>query len=154
MTCAERESTKACLNPLQHTMPWRLGQILLSPDTISLEMRGWLSPRTPPSLPQPLTSFFRPEIRGWRLQLKNDKSLADLSAMFAPILKGWSQYYGRFHGSALKSVWRNMNRSLIRWLMRKHKRLSAHKTRAAEMLKRLAQNQPRAFVHWSLGYLT
>src|SRR5271167_2829325 len=42
MTCAERESTKACLNPLQHTMPWRLGQILLSPDTISLEMRGWL----------------------------------------------------------------------------------------------------------------
>src|SRR5271157_3061218 len=43
MTCAERESTKACLNPLQHTMPWRLGQILLSPDTISLEMRGWLS---------------------------------------------------------------------------------------------------------------
>ena len=42
MTCAERKSTKACLNPLQHTMPWRLGQILLSPDTISLEMRGWL----------------------------------------------------------------------------------------------------------------
>ena len=42
MTCAERESTKACLNPLQHAMPWRLGQILLSPDTISLEMRGWL----------------------------------------------------------------------------------------------------------------
>jgi hypothetical protein len=35
MTCAERESTKAGLNPLQHTMPWRLGQILLSPDTIS-----------------------------------------------------------------------------------------------------------------------
>ena len=62
-------------------------------------------------------------------------------------------YYGRFHGSALKSVWRSMNLSLIRWLMRKHKKLGAHKTRAAEGLKRLAQSQPSAFVHWSLGYL-
>src|SRR5271167_5078333 len=50
MTCAERESTKACLNPLQHTMPWRLGQILLSPDTISLEMRGWLRAMPPGAL--------------------------------------------------------------------------------------------------------
>jgi RNA-directed DNA polymerase len=107
-----------------------------------------------PAVSRDALKAMRQTIRGWRLQLKNDKSLADLSAMFAPILKGWSQYYGRFHGSALKSVWRNMNRSLIRWLMRKHKRLSAHKTRAAEMLKRAAQSRPRAFVHWSLGYLT
>ena len=33
----------------------------------------------------------------------NDKSLADLSAMLGPILRGWRQYYGHFHGSALKS---------------------------------------------------
>ena len=40
----------------------------------------------------------RQTIRGWHLQLKSDKSLAELSAMFAPILKGWQQYYGRLHG--------------------------------------------------------
>jgi len=80
--------------------------------------------------------------------------MADLSAMFAPILKGWQQYYGRFHGSALKPVWRSVNLFLIRWLMRKYKKLAAHKTRAAEMLNRLAQSQPGAFVHWSLGYLS
>ena len=68
-------------------------------------------------------------IRGWHLQLKSDKNLDDLSAMFAPILKGWQQYYGRFHGSALKPVWRHMNLFLIRWLMRKHKGLTGHKTR-------------------------
>src|ERR1700756_179351 len=50
MTCAERESTKACLNPLQHTTPWHPGQILLSPDTISLEMRGWLRPAAAPPI--------------------------------------------------------------------------------------------------------
>jgi RNA-directed DNA polymerase len=72
----------------------------------------------------------------------------------APILKGWQQYYGRFHGSALKSVWRNMNLFLVRWLMRKHKKLAGRKTRAAEALKRLAQGEPGAFTHWSLGYLS
>src|SRR5260370_33789310 len=93
----------------------------------------------------------RKTIRGWHLQLKSDKSLADLSAMFAPILKGWQQYYGRFHGSALKPVWRSMNLFLIRWLMRKHKRLAGRKTRAAEMLKRLAQRQAGGFIHWALA---
>jgi RNA-directed DNA polymerase len=43
---------------------------------------------------------------------------------------------------------------LIRWLMRKHKTLAGHKTRAAEMLSRLAQRQPGAFIHWSMGYLS
>ena len=96
----------------------------------------------------------RQTIRGWHLQLKSDKSLADLSAMFAPILRGWQQYYGGFRGSALQPVWRNMNLFLIRWLMRKYKKLAGHKTRAAETLKRLAQGEPDAFIHWSLGYLS
>ena len=106
-----------------------------------------------PAVSRDALKAMRQKIRGWRVQLKSDKNLDDLSAMFAPILKGWLQYYGRFHGSALKSVWRSMNMSLIRWLMRKHKKLGAHKTRAAERLKRLAQSQPSAFVHWSMGYL-
>ena len=93
----------------------------------------------------------RQTIRGWHLQLKSDKSLADLSAMFAPILKGWRQYYGRFHGSALKPVWRSMNLFLIRWMMRKRKRLAAHKTRAAEALRQLARGRPAGCVR-SLVY--
>ena len=68
--------------------------------------------------------------------------------------EGWRQDYGQFHGSALKPVWRSMNLFLIRWLMRKHKRLAGYKTRAAETLKRLAHSQPGAFVHWSLGILS
>jgi RNA-directed DNA polymerase len=47
-----------------------------------------------------------------------------------------------------------MNLFLIRWLMRKHKKLAGHKTRAAETLKRLAQGEPDAFIHWSMGYLS
>ena len=77
----------------------------------------------------------------------------DLSAMCDPVLRGWQRYYGRFYESALKPVWRSMNLFLIRWLMRKHKHLAGHKTRAAEMLERLAHGQPDAFIHWSLGFV-
>ena len=38
--------------------------------------------------------------------------------------------------------------------MRKHKKLAGHETRAAETLKRLAQRQSGALVHWSMGYLS
>jgi hypothetical protein len=47
-----------------------------------------------------------------------------------------------------------MNLFLVRWLMRKHKKLAGRKTRAVEALKRLAQGEPGAFTHWSLGYLS
>jgi RNA-directed DNA polymerase len=72
----------------------------------------------------------------------------------AALLRGWQQYYGRFYGSALKPVWRSMNLFLIRWLMRKYRRLAGHKTRAAEMLGRLANGHPDAFMHCSLGYVS
>jgi RNA-directed DNA polymerase len=106
-----------------------------------------------PAVSRDALKDMRQTIRGWHLQLKSDKSLADLSAMFNPVLRGWQQYYGHFYGSALKPVWRSMNLFLIRWLMRKHKHLADHKTRAAEVLKRAARSQPDAFIHWSLGFV-
>jgi len=68
--------------------------------------------------------------------------------------EGWRQYYGRFHGSALKPVWQSMNLFLTRWLMQRYKGLAGHKTRAAEMLQRLAQRQPGAFAHRSLRFVS
>ena len=107
-----------------------------------------------PAVSRDALKAMRQTIRGWHLQLKSNKSLDDLSAMVAPILKGWQQYYGRFHGSALRPVWRHMNMFLARWLMRKHKWLVRHKTRAFQALKRLAATQPNAFVHWRLGHVS
>src|SRR5690606_6323330 len=94
----------------------------------------------------------RQTIRGWHLQLKCDKTLHDLSQMFNPVLRGWMRYYGQFYGSAMVSIWRHMNAYLVRWLMRKCKRLARHKTRARRTLGRLAASMPQAFVHWEAGY--
>jgi RNA-directed DNA polymerase len=64
----------------------------------------------------------RQTIRGWRVQLKSDKTLEDLSKMFNPVLRGWVNYYGRFYKSELYSVYRHMNRALMNWAMRKSER--------------------------------
>jgi RNA-directed DNA polymerase len=65
-----------------------------------------------PAVSRDALKAMRQTIRGWHLQLKSDKSLADLSAMFAPILKGWQQYYGHFHGSALRGGSGNSDRPI------------------------------------------
>ena len=68
--------------------------------------------------------------------------------------KGLAAVLRRLSRIGAPTSWRNMNLFLIRWLMRKYKKLAGHKTRAAETLKRLAQGEPDAFIHWSLGYLS
>jgi len=106
-----------------------------------------------PAVSRDALKAMRQTIRGWHLQLKCDKSLADLSAMFNPILRGWHQYYGRFYESAMSAVWKHLNTYLTRWLMRKYKRLAQHKTRAWRALGQLASRSQDAFVHWKLGCL-
>lgn len=105
-----------------------------------------------PAVSREALKAMRQRIRSWHLQLKCDKTLRDLSQMFNPILRGWMSYYGRFYGSGMISVWRHMNAYLVRWLMRKSKRLARHKTRARRTLGQLAVAMPEAFVHWKAGY--
>ena len=90
-------------------------------------------------------------VRGWHLQLMCDKELSDLSNMFGPVLRGWSNYYGRFYPTALYPLWRHVNDYLVRWMQRKYKRLARGVIRAARALGRVAERNPRSFVHWEKG---
>lgn len=104
-----------------------------------------------PAVSRDALRAMRQTIRGWHLQLKSDRTLGDLSNMFNPVLRGWKNYYGRFHGSEMGSVWWSVNAYLMRWLMRKHKTLARRKTRAKVALGKLAAACTSAFVHWELG---
>jgi RNA-directed DNA polymerase len=93
----------------------------------------------------------RRKTRSWGLQRRSDKSLEDLSRMFNPILRGWMNYYGRFYKSALIPTLRHVDRVLVRWAMRKYKRLRRHKRRAEHWLGRIARKEPQFFAHWQMG---
>ena len=92
-------------------------------------------------------------IRRWKLQLKNSEDLKELSEKYNPVLRGWMNYFGKFHRSALKPVWFQMNEHLVNWMMRKHKHLRRRKTKAGKLLRMMAESNPGLFVHWKFGIL-
>lgn len=113
--------------------------------------KGVIHPNFLPAISRTSIKAINQEIRGWHIQLKNDKSLLDLSNMFDPVLKGWSNYYGRFYPSAMRVIWKHFNLYLARWVRRKYKRFSWHKRHSMKFLDRLARENTDYFKHWELG---
>jgi RNA-directed DNA polymerase len=89
-------------------------------------------------------------IRRWRLHQRSNKELADLVVFINPIVRGWINYYGRFYRSRLIRVLNRINDYLIRWAMRKYKRLRRSRRQAIQLLAKIARSQPGLFVHWQL----
>jgi RNA-directed DNA polymerase len=92
-------------------------------------------------------------IRDWRLHLMSDKTLEDISQTYDPKIRGWANYYGRFYKSDMYSIYYHLNHALIRWAMRKYKKLRTHKRRACNWLARIARQEPELFVHWQMGII-
>ncbi len=104
-----------------------------------------------PAISKRAMSEIKGKIRSWKLHLRSDKKIDDLARMFNAVVQGWVNYYGRFYKSAMHPALRNMERFLIRWVMRKYKRFQGHKTRAKHWLGRVRTREPKLFVHWRLG---
>jgi RNA-directed DNA polymerase len=104
-----------------------------------------------PAISNEAGKTIRQTTRRWRLHLRSDKSLEDLSRILRPVVRGWINYYGSFYKSALYPTLRHLNKILVRWAMRKYKKLKGHLTRAVYWLGRIAKRQPTLFPHWQMG---
>jgi RNA-directed DNA polymerase len=104
-----------------------------------------------PAVSNEAKTAMRREMRRWRLHLRPDKTLTDLARMFNVVLQGWINYYGRFYKSMLYPVFRHLNDLLVRWAMRKYKRLRRRPARARRFLAAVARRQPNLFAHWRWG---
>lgn len=93
----------------------------------------------------------RETIRDLNIRQQTQLALADVANRLNPLLRGWIEYYGRYTPSALSSMLRYVNQTLLRWAMRKFKRFKAHKIRASHFLQRLARDGMGLFVHWQIG---
>jgi RNA-directed DNA polymerase len=91
------------------------------------------------------------EIRSWHIARRSDKSLSDLAHMHNTIVQGWINYYGRFYKSMLYPLLRRINDHLVRWAMRKYKRLRRREKRAGELMAEASRRSPRLFAHWRFG---
>jgi len=105
---------------------------------------------TPAVSPIALKSM-RKKIRELGVRKRTELPLAEIADRINPLLRGWMNYYGRYAPSALASLLRYVNQTLLAWVMRKFKRFNGHKTRASRFLQRLSGQSPGLFVHWRPG---
>jgi RNA-directed DNA polymerase len=105
-----------------------------------------------PAMSPDASKRIRQEIRSWKLPLRSDKSLTDLARMFNAKIQGWINYYGRFYKSELVyKVLKHLNRKLVRWAVRKFKKLRGHQRRARKWLRSVAQRDRGLWAHWKFG---
>jgi RNA-directed DNA polymerase len=86
--------------------------------------------------------------RLWRLSQRTGMELNEIASLANPVLRGWINYYGRFRPSALVAVFRTLNLSLRRWVMRKYKRFKGRPRAAMSWLADIAQRDRELFADW------
>lgn len=104
-----------------------------------------------PAVSQGALIAIRREARKYKMHLRCDKTLEDLSNMFGPTLRGWANYYSHFYKSAMYPTFEHINKILVKWVMRKHKRFRRKRKAATYWLGSLARRDSRLFVHWQYG---
>jgi RNA-directed DNA polymerase len=104
-----------------------------------------------PAVADDAAKTIRHSIKHWRLHLWSGQTLADIALAINPIVRGWINYYGRFYRTRLVQTLRRIDAYLVRWAMRKYKRLRKHPTRTWRLLAAIAAREPNLFAHWTMG---
>ena len=95
-----------------------------------------------PAIADDAAKEMRRTIGRWRLHLWSGQHLADLAREINTTVRGWINYYGRFYRTELIRTLQLINEYLVRWAMRKYKRLRRHPTRTWRFLAAIATREP------------
>jgi RNA-directed DNA polymerase len=104
-----------------------------------------------PAISGDAAKAIRRRVKRWRLHLWSGQDLADLAQEINPTVRGWINYYGRFYRTELILTLKRINDYLLRWAMRKYKRLRARPQRANRFLAAIAKREQGLFAHWGWG---
>ena len=88
------------------------------------------------------------EVRSWRLHRWVTSDGPEIARFVNPKIRGWMTYYGAFYRSALYPLFRRINTYLLRWSMKKYKKLRSWR-KAIRAMAEAAGNRPRYFAHWA-----
>jgi len=91
------------------------------------------------------------KIRKLRVRMRSELNIEQLARWLNPLIKGWIAYYGRFSRSGLYPMCRQVNKTLVRWAMRKYKKLRYRKSKAMLFVQSIVRQNPNLFAHWRAG---
>jgi RNA-directed DNA polymerase len=115
----------------------------------SKSRRGNLFLNFSPAISAKAAKSIRHTIRSWKIHRWTQLSVEDLAASFNPVLRGWINYYGTYYRSMLAPILGQLDYALHRWARRKYKRLKGSQTKARAWVRRIAQQHPSLFAHWT-----
>lgn len=101
-----------------------------------------------PAISQDALKKIGKQVRSWRLHRRTGSSAADLAQMINPVVRGWMEYYGSFYRTAVHPVLYRINTYLLRWIMKKYRKLRTWK-KAFQSMRDAVKRRPRYFAHWS-----
>jgi len=104
-----------------------------------------------PAISNKAATRLRQTMRRWQVHLRSDLTLADIASKVNPRLRGWMAYFGKFYRSELDRSLRTFDRHLVRWAMRKYKKLKGKPRKAKQWLRGVKDRQPDLFVYWSFS---
>ena len=112
--------------------------------------KGELFTSFTPAISDEAAKKIRRTIRRWRLHLWHGTPLTEMAGEINKITQGWVNYYGRFYPTALAKSIRRIDEYLVRWMMRKYKRLQGRRKRVWELLADVHTREPGLFAHWQV----
>lgn len=108
-----------------------------------------------PAISQKAAKAIRRVIRDWRIaSTRFHLPLDRIAELVNPYVRGWANYYGRFYPSAMASLWRYLERTLVRWVCGKYRRFKRRTRAGYRHLGLLARRRPYLFAHWRFGMHT
>jgi len=79
--------------------------------------------------------------------------LQKLALNFNPIITEWLNYYSIFGKLEFRKVMEYLNEKLVKWAMRKYKKLRDEPREAQKWLLSIAKQNSSVFAHWKHGCL-
>jgi len=103
-----------------------------------------------PAISNQSAKAMRHTMKTWKLHRCSDESLESIANRINPALNGWINYYGQYCKSHLYPVFETLKSTLLRWAMRKYKKLKRRWSKARHWMNGILRRQPRLFAHWHM----
>ena len=103
-----------------------------------------------PAVSEKAMKSMRQTVKSWRIHRRSGATIDELSRQFDPVIRGWIRYYGNYYKSALYVLADYVNLKLVKWAMRKYKKLRISSQKAWLWLRKIANQNPKLFAHWRL----
>lgn len=103
-----------------------------------------------PAVSKTSLNAMRNKIRIQRYGRKSTMSIEEIAKEVNPILRGWINYYGRFNRSSLYPLFNYFNQILVKWAMRKFKKVHV-RNNAGKLIALIRKQKPTLFAHWQIN---